>query len=121
AEPDRSVVLYGNADTNSAWERLLAGSPLEVRRGRARIGGREAAGEDLACLFVRPRPGSGRALVGVVAGTGLPGMRLTDRLPYFVSGVAYPDLLLFSAECLRREGAGLRAAGYFGLDWGVDS
>ena len=35
---DRSVILYGNADTNAAWPRLLAGSPVEVRNGWARVG-----------------------------------------------------------------------------------
>ena len=35
---DRSVILYGNADTNGAWPKLLAGSPVEVRNGRARVG-----------------------------------------------------------------------------------
>ena len=28
---------------------------------------------------------------------GMPGLRLTGRLPYFVSGVAYPDVSVFSA------------------------
>ena len=37
-DKDRSVILYGNADTNAAWAKLLAGSPVEVRNGRARIG-----------------------------------------------------------------------------------
>ncbi len=118
---DRNVVLYGNADTNSAWKPLLGGSPVQVRRGKARIDDREEKGDDLACLLIRPRPGSDTASVGAVAGTGVVGMRLTDRLPCFSSGVAWPDCVILSSDGLRQPGAGIRAAGFFGLDWGVKS
>ena len=121
AEPDRGVILYGNAQTNRAWQVLLAKSPVQVFNARVRIGGREVTGEDLACLFIQPRLGSDRALVGVVSGTGLPGMRLTEYLPYFISGVGYPDCILLGSETLRTEAAGVRAAGFFGEDWGIDS
>ena len=30
---DRSVILYGNADTNGVWDTLLAESPVQVRQG----------------------------------------------------------------------------------------
>ncbi|MGZ5499337.1 MAG: prolyl oligopeptidase family serine peptidase, partial [Candidatus Aminicenantales bacterium] len=43
---DRGVILYGNADTNAAWTTLLAGSPVEVRNGRARIGEKQFTGPD---------------------------------------------------------------------------
>lgn len=121
AEPDRSVILYGNADTNGAWTALLGDAPVVVGRGRARLGDRTWAADDLACLYIRPRPGSAVASVGVIAGTGLAGMRLTDRLPYFVSGVAYPDFTLMSTETLRSGVTGVLAAGFFGPDWGVIS
>jgi poly(3-hydroxybutyrate) depolymerase len=120
-ERDRGVILYGNADTNAAWPALLAGSPVQVRRGAIRVGERTLSGDDLACLFLRPRPGSERALVGIVAGSGPIGMRLTDRLPYFLSGVGFPDCTVIGAEMLTDGIAGVRAAGYFGLDWGVTS
>jgi dienelactone hydrolase len=119
AERDRNVVLYGNAETNGAWHALLGESPVLVKRGRIQFGKMEEKGEDLACLFVRPRPGSDRALVGVVTGTGISGMRLTDRLPYFMSGVGYPDLIMLSADVLKRGVNGVRWAGYFGSDWGM--
>src|SRR5207249_997563 len=63
ADGDRNVILYGSADTNTAWSALLTESPVQVRRNQIRIGERELAGDDLACLFIRPRPGSDRALV----------------------------------------------------------
>jgi hypothetical protein len=119
-DSDRNVILYGNADTNGAWKTLLADSPVQVRRGAVTVGVEHTEnGEDLACLFVRPRPGSKRASVGVVSGSGLVGMRLTDRLPYFVSGVAYPDCIVLGPETLTRGSEGVRVAGYFGLDWSV--
>jgi pimeloyl-ACP methyl ester carboxylesterase len=125
-ERDRNVILYGNADSNAAWRELLKVSPVQVRGGEIVVGGgpggdgRKLKGDNLACLFVRPRPGSAVASVGVVAGSGLPGMRLTDRLPVFVSGVGYPDCLVLGSETLSQGEAGVRGAGYFGLDWSVE-
>jgi pimeloyl-ACP methyl ester carboxylesterase len=120
-DPDRSVILYGNAATNSVWPMLLATSPVEVRPGEVRIGTRSETGDDLAVLMVRPRPGSDVALVGVVAGTGPTGMRLLDRARYFVSGIPYPDLVVFGANVLEQGTTEVRAWGYFGPDWAVDT
>jgi hypothetical protein len=121
AEPDRGVILYGHADGNGAWKALLGDSPVQVRRGSVQVGEREEKGDDLACLFVRPRPGSDRAAVAAVAGSGLPGLRLTERLPYFLSGAGYPDCLVLGPEALLRGAEGVRVAGFFGNDWGVSS
>ena len=118
---DRGVILYGNADTNSAWKALLADSPIQVRRGVVRVGEREERGADLACLFVRPRPGSAVASVAAVAGTGPAGMRLTDRLSYFTAGAAYPDWIVLGPEMLSKGIGGVRGAGFFGNDWGLAS
>jgi hypothetical protein len=120
-ERERGVILYGNADTNGVWSALLGGSPVTLRRGRARVGSRELAGANLACLLVRPRPGSRRASVAVVGGTGPAGMRLTDRLPYFTSGVAYPDMVILGPEALTQGAEGVRVAGYFGNEWKVET
>ncbi len=120
-EPDRNVVLYGNAKTHQAWRALLGDCPVQVLPGRMRIGERELIGEGLACLLVRPRPGSDRALVGVVSGTSLAGMKLTTRLPYFLSGVGFPDCVVLGPEALSESGKGIRVAGFFGLDWRLAS
>jgi len=121
ADRNRNVILYGNAETNAAWKLLLGDSPVQVRAGFVTIGDRKIEGDDLACLAIRPRPGSDRALVGVVGGTGAAGMRLTDRLPYFVSGVAYPDCIVMGPDILTEGVDGVRVAGFFGIDWGVES
>jgi hypothetical protein len=119
-DQERNVLLYGNADTNAAWPGLLSTSPVQIRRGSVRIGQRPEIGDDLACLFVHPRPGSAAALVGVVGGSALRGMRATDRLPYFVNGVVLPDLVLFGADAQLRGAAEFRAAGFFANDWSID-
>ncbi|MDW8291285.1 MAG: prolyl oligopeptidase family serine peptidase [Armatimonadota bacterium] len=118
---DRNVILYGNAQTNAAWRLLLEDSPVQVNRGAVAVGNRTFSGEGLACLFVRPRKGSDTALVGVVAGTGLAGMRLTDRLPYFTAGSGVPDCLVLSTEMLTLGVDGVLGAGFFGVDWSVQS
>jgi pimeloyl-ACP methyl ester carboxylesterase len=118
---DRNVILYGHADSNTAWKALLSDSPVQVKRGRVQVGERNEIGANLACLFLRPRPGSDRALIGVVTGTGINGLRLTDRMPYFVSGCGYPDCIILGQEVLERGAEGVRAAGFFGMDWRVTS
>ncbi|WP_165073249.1 carboxylesterase family protein [Paludisphaera rhizosphaerae] len=114
---DRSVILYGHATSHAAWSSLLGDGPVGVDRGVVRIGGREIKGDDLTCLFVRPRPGSDGASVGVVSGTGSAGLRLSATIPYFVSGVALPDVAVIRAGTPAKA----VAAGFFGEDWGVDS
>lgn len=118
---DRNIILYGHAENNVAWRVLLAESPVQVRRGQVKVGSRTISGDDLGCLFVRPRPGSDRASVAVVSGSGLTGLRLTERLPYFTSGVAYPDCLVLRAKAVSDSSPALIAAGYFGADWDVES
>jgi dienelactone hydrolase len=116
---DRSIVLYGSAETNGAWTPLLGGSPVQVTRGLVKIGDREYRGQDLACLFLRPRPGSDTACVAAVSGSGLPGLRLTDRMAYFTAGITYPDCIVLGPEVLSQGPQGVRAAGYFAQDWSV--
>lgn len=120
AEPDRGVILYGHADSNGAWQSLLGGSPVQVRRGLVRLGEREIAAADLACLFLRPRPGSDVACVAAVSGTGAAGLRLTDRVPYFLAGVAFPDCTVFGPDSLSTGADGARVAGFFGEDWSIE-
>jgi dienelactone hydrolase len=119
-DPNHNVVLYGNADTNAAWSALLGKGPVQVKSGSVVVGGRETKADDLGCLFVRPRPGSEVASVGAVCGTGVKGMRLTERLPFFVSGVGYPDCVLFGPEALAKGLPGVKAAGFFGNDWSIE-
>lgn len=118
--PDRSVILYGNRDSNSAWPTLLADSPVQVGRDEIKMGDHEYRRPDLGCIFVQPRRDSNTASVAVVSGTGINGLRLTDRLSYFTSGTGYPDCLILSPEILEKGTDGILAAGFFGNDWSVE-
>lgn len=120
-EEDRNVILYGNSETNAAWNTLLPRCPVTVTRTTVRVGSRIIDGEDLATLFIYPRAGSAFASVGVVAGTGEVGTRLVQRIPYFVSGVGIPDLIILNASSLSRGSAGIPLTGFFGNDWSVQS
>jgi hypothetical protein len=116
----RNVILYGHAEANAAWSSLLGSSPVQVRRGAIVVGSRTCRGEDLGALFIRPHPQDTTALVGVVAGSGLPGLRLTERLPVFLSGPGFPDCLVIESKMLHKGIDGVRMAGFFGLDWSVE-
>jgi hypothetical protein len=117
---DRNVVLYGNADTNALWAKLLGGGPVDVRSSRVRIGEREFQGPDLGIYVVRPREGSAIASVGAIAWTGAAGWAAVQPVQYFVSGAGFPDVMLLSADALKVGTAGVRAIGWFGNDWSVE-
>lgn len=117
---DRNVILYGHADMNSAWGSLLADSPVQARRNRLLVGQQVIDDrDDILCLFIRPRTDSVTASVGVVCGTGTRGMRVADRLPYFVSGIGYPDCIVMSTDVLLKGVDAVMVAGFFGNDWTV--
>jgi dienelactone hydrolase len=118
---DRNVILYGHAGMNSAWRVLLPESPMQVRRGKLSAGKQTLEGRDLACLFIRPRPDSDIASVGVVAGTGMSGLRLTETLPYLYVGFSFPDLFIARPALLTEGNRGVEAAGFFGPDWSLET
>jgi hypothetical protein len=118
-EKDRNVLLYGNAETNGAWNALLGSSPLQVHEGKLVANGREVSSNELVSLFIRPRPGSNLASVGVIAPTGIIGARLAVRVPIFQSGAGIPDVLILSPAMLQKGVEGVVAAGYFGNDWSL--
>jgi hypothetical protein len=114
-----NVVLYGNADTNAAWELLIGrDGQVHVADGLVRVGTREFHGDDLGCLLVRPR--GRRHLVGAVAATGVRGDRLGGALNLFISGVGYPDYVVFGPRVLSEGDGGVLAAGFFDHAWELD-
>ncbi len=117
---NRNIILYGNADTHSAWSSLLSHCPVQIKNGLIQIGEKEMQGEDLSCLMFYPRKNNDFASIGIVSGTGITGMKATDRLPYFVSGVAYPDCTIFTSEVWKDGLEGIQAAGFFGSDWSIE-
>jgi hypothetical protein len=114
----RNVILYGNADTNSAFDLLLKDCPIQVDRSEIRIGDKAYPG-DLGAFFVYPLPGSDENLIGVVGSTSVKATRMNLQAQYFISGVACPDYVLFGIETLSRGMAGVLEAGYFNNEWNV--
>lgn len=115
--PGCNIVIYGNADSNWAWNQVVGDSPLYLGRGAAYIDKRQFTGDATGSLFVVPSRQYAWSLVAAVGGTGLQGMRLTDRLPYFVSGVQYPDWCIFGPEVLSKGIGGVLGAGFFDNFW----
>jgi len=117
---DRGVIIYGNASTNSAWESLLGDSPVQVSNGEIRVGERIWTGDGWGCYFIRTRPDSDVASVGVVAGSGLRGFKSAHANQYFLAGTAFPDLTAFGADIWEKEYEAVVATGFFGNDWSVE-
>jgi hypothetical protein len=120
-EPDRNVILYGNSQTNRLWKELLPDCPVTLDRERVGIGGKTVRRPDICCIFVRPRAGSDQASVGVVGGTGIEGMMLSQIVRYLEPGLGLPDVTVFDSEVLTKGDAGVILTGFFGLDWSVAS
>jgi len=115
-----NVVLYGNEDTNSAWNDLVSPEfPIRVRRGCVQIGERKYEGHHIACVFVAPRADdpNGSTLIGAFGSTGTAGARLSYTLQPFTSGVGYPDYVVYSTEVLTKSDGGVLEAGWFDRDW----
>ena len=117
----RNYVLYGNSETNAAWQVLLGDSPVQVTRTAVKVGAKEIRGNDLSAFFICPLKGTDNCSVAAIAGTGIIGMKLGDRVPVFTSGSAFPDLIVYGSSTLVDGSKGIRIAGYFGNDWGVES
>ena len=118
----RNIILYGNAETNRAWSTVVGESPVTPVRGAIHFTdstGRRGtlSGDDLALLMVRPRADDAECLVATISGTGDVGQRLTERVPYFTAGVAYPDMCVLSARMLDEGIPGIVAADFFANDW----
>lgn len=119
ADPDRSIILYGNQSSNAAWNSLLKDSPIQIHTSKIELDAYRADRDDLALLMARPRPNSDTAMVAVIGGTGITGMRLTDQFPFITSGVHYPDWFIAEPEIYLNADAGVIGAGFFDLDWSV--
>ncbi|GAO29834.1 alpha/beta hydrolase-fold protein [Geofilum rubicundum] len=116
---DRNVIIYGNASNNAAWKKVLRNAPLHVANGEIRFGDEVLKGDDLGTYFVYPRFDSATASVGVVAGTGLKGMKATYANNYFSGITGFPDVMVFSADYLKTGLEDIKISGFFGRDWSI--
>lgn len=115
----RNVVLFGRKETNLLWQKLNPRSAIEVVPGRASFQSHTAVGEDIACLELARRPNNTQILLA--SWTGEAGARLLARSPVFLSGAAYPDVLVWRATSLvPGDATGFLAAGYNSAGWAGD-
>lgn len=124
-DPDRyagrNMILYGNADNNRAWAQVLGNCPVRVERKGIRFGNKFFAGPDLGAMFCYPHSSDDKALVGVVAGTGRPGMLATYSNHYFSGITGFPDLLIFTHNWIKDGPEAIKVSGFFGNDWSVEN
>jgi hypothetical protein len=118
----RNVILYGNRETNRAWEAVLPEQcPIELKQGEATLGRETMRGSDLGCFFVYPRRGENKTLVGVIGWTGSKGSHATSTVSIFSAGVGIPDYLLFGSDVFTKGDGGVHAAGWFDHAWQLTS
>ena len=115
----RNVILIGNSENNELWQHLLKNSPIQVNRTTIKIGNKEKKGSDLCVLFIQPKPNSENNFVAAISGTGLEGIRLCERMRYFVSGAAFPDFTAYSSSVLLKGSSEVFSAGFFADDWSL--
>ncbi len=119
---NRNVILYGNADNNSAFKSVIGDSPITVKNERLVVGEKTFLGADISTFYVRPRKGSKKHLVGVVGGTGPYGIRATMVEHVFNVPDGHPDFYVWRRT---KSGSGeefeVLGAGIFGPDWSMDT
>ena len=118
---DRNIIIYGNSDTNSAWSKLLKNSPVTIESNQVKIGDKTIKGGEWGMYFIVPRPDSDTASVGVVAATGIDGLKAIYSNHYLLNGTSYPDLLLFSNAIMDFGTDAVKCVGFFGNDWSVEN
>ncbi len=93
--PNTNIILYGNSSSNRLWHILGDKFPVTMGTGRLTVDGRAIEGDDIGCLCAAQ---VGKFTIGIVGGTGIAGMRATDRIPYFTSGVGVPDVVVLRSS-----------------------
>lgn len=112
----RNIILFGNADNNSAWHKLLNDCPIQVTNTQITAGSNSWKGDDLGAYFIWPQKNT-HLLIGVVASTGLSGMKSAYANQYFAGGSGFSDYMIFSSD-LPKEGAnGIKMAGFYNNQW----
>ncbi len=55
--------------------------------------------------------------VGVIAGTGINGMKAANANQYFAGASGFPDFMIFKLGMLKYGGTEIKMAGYFDNNW----
>jgi hypothetical protein len=112
----RNLIVYGSHRT-SALVKSKSTSDRWWRPGPARTGGAAPATDGIASMMIQPMGPWDEGTMAVIGGEDIKGMRATDLMPYFVSGVHYPEYISFRSTIYLEGTEAITAAGYFGPDW----
>ncbi len=115
----RNVIIYGNANNNFAWNILLKDCPIQVFANKITADSLHFNGDNLAAYFVWPQKDS-KLLTGVVAATGVKGMKAAYANQYFAGGSGFPDFMIFSIDMLKDGSSAVKLAGFFNNQWKLD-
>ena len=113
----RNVIIYGNATTNSVYNKLLSDCPLKIERNKMTAGNETWEADDLGVYFTWPIKGSAIHSVGVIAGTGLKGMQAANANQYFAGASGFPDFMIFKLDMLQQGSQAIKMAGFFDNQW----
>ncbi len=116
----RNWILYGNEATNSVWKSLASDFTLSVAPNKIVVGEHTYEGPGFSCLALQPHPTNPDTLIGLIGATGHRGIRLTLPLRTFVSGVGYPDLLIWNIAAIQKGVEHVKLAGFFDRSWGLE-
>lgn len=115
----RNIILYGNSENNAAWKILLKDCPIQVNNSQITAGQQSWKGNDLAAYYIWPQQDN-RLLVGVVASTGVAGMKAAYANQYFAGGSGFPDFMVFSSDLPKEGSKGIKLAGFYNNKWQFD-
>lgn len=117
--PHRNIILFGNSENNSAWKKLLNDCPIQVDNKKITAGKQVWKGDDLASYFIWPQKDP-KLLIGVVASTGVSGMKSAYANQYFAGGSGFPDFMVFSSDLAKEGSKGIKLAGFYDNKWQLD-
>lgn len=117
---DRGIIIYGNKNTNAAWNLLLNDCPIQVEKNKIIAGNKTWNGDDLAAYFVWPIKNSSVASVGVILGTGLKGMKAANANQYFAGASGFPDFMVYGLDMLIKGAEGVKFTGFYNYEWKLD-
>jgi hypothetical protein len=114
---DRGVIIYGNKNTNAAWNILLSDCPIQVERNKITANGKTWQGDSFGAYLVWPIRNSSVASVAVISGTGLKGMNAATANQYFAGASGFPDFMIFGINMLQTGGNEVKMTGFYDNEW----
>jgi hypothetical protein len=94
----------------------LKDCPIQVSTGKITADNLQWNGDSIAAYFVWPQKNPA-LLTGVVAATGVKGMKTAYANQYFAGGSGFPDFMIFSVDMLKDGSNAVKMAGFFNNQW----